>query len=394
MFTVLFLQPSPGSGLNLVDFFIGIPSLLIILPALLIRYRLNRGQLLVAAPLVLYLFFALLSMTWAEKPDLSKGFRATGQIIALFSFFSYLYLSGQEQLLKRALFIACVATSIICLWHLISAYSILSIPLGTPLYYGAAESKFEAIGVKPVNAMLATLIVAPQAALLLGLLIGEKSTIWRLAGLISLAVLLCYLFALERRTGQITVFAILLTCAVLYRNRLWYLFLAAFGFGTLLMLYFSPEFITSRGFSWRPDIWMTTIEHIINRPLFGHGISNNIVPVVVTNEEGRTVGIFRHPHNMALSVAYFLGLTGLLLWAAIWIPGLIVKISNTVSARRDAFIILPLIAGNAALIFDGGDALSPFHFYWFCFWLPALLLLSSWIANLGNQRTAEGELTQ
>lgn len=47
-----------------------------------------------------------------------------------------------------------------------------------------------------------------------------------------------------------------------------------------------------------------------------------------------------------------------------------------VDQKNDAYIILPMVAGSAALIFDGGEVISPLHHYWFCFWVPTLLLLS------------------
>lgn len=376
MFTVLLWQPSTGGGLNVFDAFISLPSLLILAPLFLKKGLLDRELLWPLLLLLLYTALSLVSLLWADDPDSSKALRGAAQVLALFVFFSYLYRSGNEELLRRGLFLASCATALICLWHLSVFYGLLGNAFSAVLYAGVPEPRLNELGVDPVNAMLATLIIAPQAAMLLGLLISEKKQVYRLLGLIALLVLVTYLIALERRTAQVALFTTVMACLVMYPTRFWFSVSGGLLVLAGLVYLLFPETITSRGFSWRPEIWASTLDRIWEAPVFGHGVTNTVVPVVVTDEGGRVLGEFRHPHNMALSVTYSLGVVGLILWLLLWLPGLLVKMFKSSDKKGDAYVILPMVAGSVALVFDGGAALSPLHHYWFCFWVPALLILA------------------
>lgn len=377
VFSLLMWQQSAGAGLNIFDTLISLPTLLVLVPLMARQGWIGKGFLVSAAPLGFYLLFTLLSLAWASSPDYSKTFRAAGQVLAIFMLFSYLRLSGNTALLKRALLLACISTAIIGAWHLIVVYGLLQMPWETTLYEGSAMADMERYGVRPINAMLATLLVAPQAAMLLGLIIDENNKWFRVTGLVALAVLLLFLVALERRTGQVSILVAIVTCIILYRNRFWY---AVFGLALIVsavVMIVVPEFVLSRGLSWRPAIWLSTLDSIANAPVFGHGITNRVTPVTVFNDDGVAIEHFRHPHNMALSITYFLGLVGLALWTWIWVPGLLARIRQRPECQRDGYIVITLLVGIAALMFDGGDPLSPFHFDWFCFWVPAMLMLSN-----------------
>ncbi len=385
-------QQSTGAGLNIFDVLISLPSLLILAPLMIRRGWVGKGFLIASAPLGFYLMFALVSLTWANSPDYSKTFRAAGQVTAIFVLFSYLNLSGNTLLLRRALLLACMSTATLGAWHLIGTYVVLDMPWEATLYEGIERERLEAYGIKPTNAMLATLMIAPQAAMLLGLILGEENGSFRYLGLAGLAVLLVFLIALERRTGQVGILVAIVTCIILYRSRFW---CAIFGTAVLcaiLVLIIYPEFILSRGLSWRPEIWMATVDAILNKPFLGHGINNNVTPVVVVDHEQSVIQQFRHPHNIALSVAYFLGVVGVILWALIWIPGVLARIRTLPEQQQDGYILIPLLVGVAGLMFDGGDPLSPFHFDWFCFWIPAMLLLSSQAVNGQHLFTGESSV--
>lgn len=251
-----------------------------------------------------------------------------------------------------------------------------AIALGIDAISGVLEEDLQGYGVKPINQMLATLLIAPQAALLLGLVIDEDNKLLRLLGFIALAVFLVFLVALERRTGQVSILVAIVTGIVLYQNRIWY-----FVFGVAVVISIAvfvvfPEFVLSRGLSWRPAIWLSTLNSIANAPIFGHGITNTVTPVIVFTGESGATEQFRHPHNMALSVTYFLGLVGLAFWSLIWVPGVWGRITQRSRFRGESYIVISLLVGVAALMFDGGEPLSPFHFDWFCFWVPAALMLS------------------
>lgn len=377
MFSVLLWSPSIGARLNLLDGFISLPALLFF-PVLLIKHRLVTGPFLLGLGLLLsYLIYGLISLSWADEPDISKTIRASAQVIGLYLFFSYLFLSGRSQLLTTGLFAACMVTALLCLWHLVAMYLVVGAPLDRALYAGVPHERFVSLFVQPINLMHATLLIAPQLALLVGLCLDRRSLIYTVAGGVGVVILVAYLFALERRTGQVALMAMLLTSLLIYRNKA--LLFALIGFVVLgvLVYLFSPEFILSRGTSWRPEIWRSTLQEVMQAPIFGHGVTNTVVPVDVYGESGATLGTFRHPHNMALSVLYFLGGVGLVLWALLWLPGLLYMMLQARHLRQRGYILIPLVVGATVLLFDGGAALGPFHYEWFCFWIPVVLMLSA-----------------
>lgn len=381
IFSLPMWQRSTGAGLNIYDLVLSMPALLVLLPLMIRQRWVGKGFLIAASPLALYLLYTLISMTWATSPDFSKTWRAAGQVAALFVLFSYLQLSGNSSLLRRALTIACIFTATVAAWHLAVMYGFLEAPWAATLYQGVGEQNLKAYGVKPLNAMLATLLIAPQAGMLLGLILGENNRTLRYIALLGLAVFVVFLVALERRTGQVAILVALVTCMVLYRSRLWLVLLGLAGLCAVYIMIFFPEFILSRGLSWRPAIWMSTLDSIGNAPFFGHGITNRITQVVVSDDAGNVIQHFRHPHNMALSVTYFLGLTGLALWILLWVPGLLSRMHLRAEHQSEGYIVIPLLVGLAALMFDGGEPLSPFDFDWFSFWIPVALMLSSQAVN-------------
>lgn len=377
IFSLLLWQQSTGAGLNIYDAVISLPSLLVLAPVMAYRGWLNQRFWIKSAPMFVYLGLILASLTWAESPDISKTARAVGQVLALYVLFSYLQLSGNFELLKSALFFACGGTALVAAWHLIVMYGVLNVPWEMVLYEGVAPDRLEQFGVKPINAMLATLLIAPQAAMMLGLVANEKKQTVRFMGLVALAVLVVFLVALERRTGQVAILSAVATCAFIYRSRTWYILCgAAFASGVFVYFMF-PEFVLSRGASWRPEIWMATINAISESPFFGHGVANKITPVLVYDNWGRLLGTFRHPHNLPLAITYYLGVVGLFFWLCFWVPSAFSKLFDRVLAQREGYMLIPLIVGLVAMMFDGGHPLPPFHFSWFCFWVPVSLLVSS-----------------
>lgn len=389
IFTLLLWQQSTGSGLNIYDAIISLPSLLILLPVMARRGWVDNRFLRSSAPLFAYLALILASMAWAKNPDISKTVRAIGQVLGLYVFFSYLQLSGNTFLLKRALFVACSCTAILSAWHLIVMYGILGLPWQTVLYAGAAPEQWAHFGVKPINAMLATLLIAPQAAMLLGLTINERYHAARYIGYAAIFVLVTFLLALERRTGQVAILAAVAVCVFIYRNRAWYIVSLVVVVSGVFVFFRHPEFVLSRGSSWRPEIWMATINAISEAPLLGHGVANKITPVNVYDDSGQLLGTFRHPHNLPLSIAYYTGIVGLIFWVVLWAPKAFWNLMDGECARRQSYVLIPFFVGLAALMFDGGHPLSPFHFNWFCFWVPVSLLLSSHACEL--QRLPSGD---
>lgn len=377
MFSVLFWEPSVGAGLNLFDLVISLPALAAVPVLFWRRGWLDSVTLRSIWPLLAYTLYALASMSWAIEPNIPRSFRAGGQLLGLFLMLSIFYRSGAEHYLKLALSIGIHLATVFCLWHLLVMYGLLGVSIEQPLYTGAVESSFLAFGVDPINQMHATLLVAPMIAMQVALY--KRHQVWWVQGinLISIAVMVLFLLSLQRRSGMLALLVLLFSALWLYRSRWLGALLTVCVMLLGLAIWLVPDVIFSRGTSWRPEIWMSTWDRIQGHWFFGHGLSNTEVPVPVFAPTGELLQTFLHPHNLALTVWFFLGGAGLLLWCILWVPGLFMRLRSRDKAVQDDFFILPMLVGASILVFDGGEPMALFHFDWFCFWLPVLLMLSS-----------------
>lgn len=221
MLSMFLWAPSDGARLNLLDGFVTLPSLAGLSLLLLKEKRCSTPFLMGLALLLLYSGYALLSLLWADSPNESRAVRASGQVIGLYVFFSYLYLSGRESLLKAGLFVGCCVTALVCLWHLVGMYVVIDAPFNQALYAGIPAGQLIELGIQPINLMHATLLTAPQVGLLVGLAYGGNGRVYGYIGSIAILILVLFLIALERRTGQVALFVIFFLAAFIYRNKVW-----------------------------------------------------------------------------------------------------------------------------------------------------------------------------
>lgn len=378
MFSILLWHPSRAAAMNIMDGVFFLPALLLS-PLWLYRYRVSRTVLLrVALPLVLYLGYALVSISWSDTPNPSRSIRMATQLLALFLFLGFLWHSRQQPLLESLLWTGAVTTAVVACWHMIMFYGVAGMPLGVVMY-NAGDAFLLDLWVKPMNSLHATLVVVPQMALLGALMHRCEHRGWRLVGAVALVILLVYVVVLERRTGQVALVAAVMAALVVTRHRFWLGLACLLGIAAAVVLVVSPELVTSRGLSWRPQIWWSSFQRTLEMaPWTGYGLSNTMPPVMVPDPDRGLVS-FVHSHNMVLAVFHYMGLAGVLLWLFLWMPTLLLRLTAT-NRVATLWITLPVITGLAAMMFDGGYALAAFDYDWFCFWFPVILLLSSFLS--------------
>ncbi len=126
--------------------------------------------------------------------------------------------------------------------------------------------------------------------------------------------------------------------------------------------------ILNRGVSYRFDIWISSLMKIVDCGLFlGCGFGGNSE---ITIESGQT---FQHSHNIFLSHFLNTGLFGLL--SLLCVVGYI----TYKGFKRNAIMVLGLLVGMAALMFDGNALLTNPDDIWLIFWLP--LIMTYWEIN-------------
>lgn len=127
---------------------------------------------------------------------------------------------------------------------------------------------------------------------------------------------------------------------------------------------FYPELFVNRGFSYRPELWMSAIDQIKIYPVLGYGFGNNPDFFVESLQTS-----FREPHNIHLTVLYFTGATGFIFWTAMHLAALLSCIKN----KNDKLFIIAsclLVYGIAAGMTEGGGLFPRPKEHWFITWIP------------------------
>ena len=132
--------------------------------------------------------------------------------------------------------------------------------------------------------------------------------------------------------------------------------------------------LSARGSSFRPAIWRASIARIAERPWAGHGM-------------GAKLGFesFTFPHDLYLSLLFYSGIIGLLIFAAAAIR-LIAGVWRTPGPERILLIALwanMLVSG----LTDYGQIIKGPSPLWYVIWLP-IAYSAAYIMRSGGTRAA------
>jgi O-antigen ligase len=122
--------------------------------------------------------------------------------------------------------------------------------------------------------------------------------------------------------------------------------------------------LLARGTSHRPDIWAAALQQIRLRPFFGHGLAANL-----------PIGPTGFPHSLYLSLMFYSGAVGLLLFAALAAVVTLRLIRAPPGPRRSwvaALWVNALLAG----LTDFGQITKGPGPLWFILWVPIALALT------------------
>ncbi|RLD73554.1 MAG: hypothetical protein DRJ07_20675, partial [Bacteroidetes bacterium] len=129
------------------------------------------------------------------------------------------------------------------------------------------------------------------------------------------------------------------------------------------------ENITSRGLSYRPELWVHTLEKISLHPILGFGIGSDLFIYIEGLDE-----TFSEPHNIHLGLTYFLGSVGLLIWI-LFLASLFVFFIKNKNLPLVKIGGLMLLYGMMAGFTEGSTFFTRPKEIWFLTWLPISLLI-------------------
>ncbi|AQZ35213.1 hypothetical protein BHQ29_19320 [Pseudomonas sp. LPH1] len=149
----------------------------------------------------------------------------------------------------------------------------------------------------------------------------------------------------------------------------WLVAITACVLAVLGAVLFMP-FILERGFSYRPEIFASSMQMIMHNPWLGLGIGSEYRVFTANFPDG-----FDHSHNAFTHAAIELGIPGLLLWGGLWLEAFRVAWLQR-SSWEGRLLLSSLLVAFVALQFDAASLWDSPRAEWFVSWLPIGLAMA------------------
>lgn len=300
--------------------------------------------------------YTMLSILWSTTDDPSLSLLKQ-PLYVLLAFYAFTLVAQQEEkLLERILQLS---LSIATLSALISLAYFL---------YSGTESRFPGYGAL-YNPLLTSHVYGIFAAIALAYLFSNKNKTWIWLSFFSILTTLLVLTG--SRTPLLALGSALLWLTIAtFNGRALIMLVCCLSAGLILFLLY-PESFTSRGLSYRPEIWHQAWQQIAEHPLFGHGYGHPLLIKI----EGFDYA-FTDPHNLLLAVLFSGGLVGLGIWLLLY--GVVMRFAWR--NRNDIFILAAstaLVFGFIAGLTEGKAFISRPKEHWFLIWIPLSLLAAA-----------------
>ncbi|MBA5960065.1 polymerase [Pseudomonas lactis] len=183
----------------------------------------------------------------------------------------------------------------------------------------------------------------------------------------ALAVMLAAVLATGSRTPLVALTLTILWMTFVSRNRRSALLIAGLILGGVGLLLLYPELITTRGSSFRFELWGMSLQRIAEHPWIGHSYDSELYLTLADGNE------LREPHSFALGVLYYVGIIGFIPWIFMLGWGLYKGLKE----RAQPLFILAsslLAYGIGAGLTEGGGILSRPKEHWFLLWIPLAII--------------------
>ena len=183
----------------------------------------------------------------------------------------------------------------------------------------------------------------------------------------ALAVMLAAVLATGSRTPLVALTLTILWMTFVSRNRRSALLIAGLILGGVGLLLLYPEQITTRGSSFRFELWGMSLQRIAEHPWIGHSYDSELYLTLADGNE------LREPHSFALGVLYYVGIIGFIPWIFMLGWGLYKGLKE----RAQPLFILAsslLAYGIGAGLTEGGGILSRPKEHWFLLWIPLAII--------------------
>ena len=338
--------------------------LLLWLPALVALFALYKRLQPIWSANKVFLGLLLALLTWAALSTLWTVAEAPLKelkrvvYVALFLAFFLILAELRSAFVWKGLGLAFVALALSC-------------PVSFYLFYvqgmNPLEARLDGMG-QAGHPILGAYVMA--LAVMWGLQFIPRQPWQRLvwAGLIS--VLIAFVVLGQSRGAMLALALALLSMPLWNGGRIaWLVALITCALAVVGAVMFMP-FILQRGFSYRPEIFASSVQMIMDNPWLGLGVGADYRVYTANFPDG-----FDHSHNAFTHAAIELGIPGLLLWSGLWLAAFRVAWLERFS-WEGRLLLSSLLVSFVALQFDAASLWDSPRAEWFVTWLPIGLAMA------------------
>ncbi|MDU9021602.1 O-antigen ligase family protein [Pseudomonas corrugata] len=308
-----------------------------------------RAQRLICTALLALAVWALITLVWAEAPKPAHEAKRLLYILVFLLFFPILA-DGQPERVIRIMQWGGVGLSLTALMAIIHFYGIEHKPL---------VARLEGLG-ELSHPILGGYVIGLAAVWMLHWM--PRSTGLQVLWAVALALLGIFVVMSQSRGAALALLLSVLAMPIYCRDPRSRVIAATALALAMLTFWLLEPLVMARGSSYRPEIFMSSLHMIAERPWGGLGLASDYKVMAL----GRP---FDHAHNLFSHVAILLGLPGLALWCIVWFAVL-----REAWRARDSLLgrgVLGMwIFSFLAMQFDAASLTGTPRAEWFISWLP------------------------
>lgn len=329
--------------------FVWLPVIVFAWPARHRLVELWRAQRVICTALLALMLWALVTLFWAEVAEPIREVKRLLYILVFLLLFP-IFADGRPERVIRIMQWGGLGLALTALIAIVHFYGITNHRL-TARLEGLGELSHPILGGYVIG--LAAIWMLHWMPRHIGL-----QVLWAAA----LGVLAVFVVASQSRGAALALLLSVLAMPIYCRDQRARIIAATALVLAMLTFWLLEPLVMARGASYRPEIFMSSLHMIAERPWGGLGVAADYR----ITSHGRT---FDHAHNLFSHVTIQLGLPGLLLWSIVWFAVL-----REAWRSRDSLLgrgVLGMwVFSFLAMQFDAASLTGTPRAEWFITWLP------------------------
>ncbi|WP_165443740.1 O-antigen ligase family protein [Pseudomonas jilinensis] len=181
--------------------------------------------------------------------------------------------------------------------------------------------------------------------------------------LLALVVLLVFMLLTQSRGVWLAFLAVCVLMPLWQSSRRGWLPLVLLVLAGAPLFFVFIDVVLARGFSYRPEIWVKSLDMISLAPVWGVGFAADYHIV------GGGGKVFDHSHNLLLHVAIMSGIPAVLMWLTIW-AGVAWQGWRHRKTPLGSLLCASVVFSSVACLFDASSLWGTPRPEWFLTWLP------------------------